>query len=137
MNTRVFQESDGDLELHSSKDVSIDTSTPDFFSSIMVVQESVKLMCDEPAKHLQNAQQSLKCASKCSHHKSNCNFRAKLTEYCTDSHSLMMHIRWLFPMTCLLPSHDCLIDQKARKSLKFHNRKEQLGILDSENLLDT
>jgi hypothetical protein len=43
----------------------------------------------------------------------------------------------LFPMTCLLPSHDCLIDQKACKSLKFHNRKEQLGILDSENLLDT
>ncbi|CAK9858432.1 unnamed protein product [Sphagnum jensenii] len=97
----------------------------------------VLLRCDEPAKHLQNAQQSLKCASKCSHHKSKCNFRAKLSEYCTDSHSLMMHISWLFSMMCLLPSHNCRIDQKACKSLKFNNRKEQPGILDSENLLHT
>ncbi|KAH8975323.1 hypothetical protein BDL97_01G150300 [Sphagnum fallax] len=49
----------------------------------------------------------------------------------------MMHISWLFSMMCLLPSHNCRIDQKACKSLKFNNRKEQPGILDSENLLHT
>ncbi|KAH9574527.1 hypothetical protein CY35_01G063100 [Sphagnum magellanicum] len=49
----------------------------------------------------------------------------------------MMHISWLFSMMCLLPSHNCRIDQKACKSLKFNNRKEQPGNLDSENLLHT